>query len=72
MGHHGVWSHSLTNKNRLDALVSRELLCKGDYLLLCLEEVLDLPAGFVVLLIHFHKRSLRCLPTQDPIASPEP
>jgi hypothetical protein len=58
----GLRSRSLANKSRLDVLVSRRLLRKGDYLLSISEEVLDPPLGFVVLFMHFHERGLTMPP----------
>jgi hypothetical protein len=37
----GFWSHSLNDKNCLDALISCVLLYEGDYLLPSSEDVLD-------------------------------
>jgi hypothetical protein len=58
----GFKSRSLANKSRLDVLVSRGLLRKGDYLLSISEEVLDPLVGFVVLFMHFHERGLTMPP----------
>jgi hypothetical protein len=58
----GFWSRTLADQSRLDALVSRGLLCEGDYLLPSSEDAPDPSVGFVVLFMHFHERSLMMPP----------
>jgi hypothetical protein len=52
----------LVDQGRLDALTSCGLLHDGDYLLLGSEEVPELLAGFLSLVVHFHERGFAMPP----------